>query len=289
MYSLTLIRGDHMKHFSEDIRKQVREISKADHVTNWFYILSDYGTISLSIFMAKEYPLPFVYLLAVVIIGSRLRGLENLMHDGVHGNLFANPLVNKWTSIIFCGLPTLTSFHTFFQSHWPHHEHLNDEKKDPDRVRSRESGTDKFPVPRLSLISYVLGILTLVRVPKYFCEGIKGFVYSADTPMREQIIRVIFLPLVLIITNTFGLWQEFFCFWIVPFLTSFQVIRFFAEMTEHGGLYDEQADVEKTRNNFCHPLLRWFIYPHGDYYHLVHHLFCRVPHYNLGIVHRILR
>jgi hypothetical protein len=63
-------------------------------------------------------------------------------------------------------------------------------------------------------------------------------------------------------------------------------MRFFAEVSEHMALGGE-SEFSGTRNK-----LGWiqerFIHPHGDGYHLVHHLYTRIPHYNLARAHRLL-
>jgi fatty acid desaturase len=284
-----LCGGFTLTQFSQSIRKQISKIAKADDGTNYIYLILDYIAIIFSIWITTSYPSPLLYLVAVLVIGSRMRAFENLTHESSHGNLFINPLINQWVATIFCSLPIFTSYQTYLKTHvHDHHLYLGDVDKDPDRVRAREIGTDKFPIPRWKLILHVMKVLTFVSIPKYLWGSIKSFVYSPNINRDEQIARSIFWVTILAILQVFGLWWYFLLFWILPFLTSFQIIRYLAEMSEHLGLYGAESEIELTRNNFCNPLLRWFLYPHGDYFHLVHHLFCCIPHYNLGIAHRIL-
>jgi fatty acid desaturase len=277
-----------MTHFDSPIRKRISKISKADNWTNLPYLLADYMAIIFSIWISITYPLPPVYFVVVLVIGSRMRALENLTHESSHKNLFLNPLMNRWVAMVLCSFPIFTSHYTYLISHALHHLFLADVEKDPDRGRAREIGTESFPTPRWKLIVHIFSIFTLIKIPQYLWGSVKGFVYSPNIPRDEQIARLFFWTIIFSLLQVFGIWWYFICFWIVPFLTSFQIIRYLAEMSEHLGLYDAESEIELTRNNFCNPLLRWFLYPHGDYFHLVHHLFCCIPHYNLGIAHRIL-
>ncbi|MFI3560404.1 fatty acid desaturase, partial [Staphylococcus pseudintermedius] len=76
-------------------------------------------------------------------------------------------------------------------------------------------------------------------------------------------------------------------YWIVPTLTTFQIIRYWAEMAEHSGL-NNGSELTASRNTFGMPWTIFIFHPHHDNYHLVHHLFPAIPHYNLRKAHEIL-
>jgi fatty acid desaturase len=42
------------------------------------------------------------------------------------------------------------------------------------------------------------------------------------------------------------------------------------------------------QRHLIHPIFRFFIYPHGDAFHMTHHLLPAVPHYHLDFAHQML-
>ena len=58
------------------------------------------------------------------------------------------------------------------------------------------------------------------------------------------------------------------------------------QIVQHGGASQER--FTNTRIFFVHPLLSMAVFPIGNDYHLPHHLFPMVPHYNLTELHDLL-
>jgi len=267
---------------------KVSKFNQADNWSNVFYLICDYILIFLAILMVNIKPFIISYLISILIIGSRMRALNNLTHEASHQNLFRNPLLNKWLGTLFCSFPIGISPNTYRKSHTQHHKYLGELDKDPDLIRYTELGLDQFPLSRFQLIFHVLKVFFLLHLPRYLYGSLRFFIHSSDESNYEKTLRWIFWIIIFIGLTIFHWWSYFLLFWIVPFFTSFQILRYLAEMSEHAGLYRSEQKMNMTRNNLCHPILRFFLYPHGDYYHLLHHICPGVPHYNLGRVHRIL-
>lgn len=274
--------------FPKELSKEIRPFQKRNNWYNFFSILFDWGIIIGSVILWSFFTNPFVYILSIILIGSRMRGLDNLTHEASHGMLFKNKVLNKWMACFFTTFPVFTSFTTYVKGHKNHHTYLWDYEKDPDAPRLREMGLSK-PVenPIKFWISHVLRPVFLVHVPKYIKGTIATNLSPKGEPRSEMIARTIFWLIIISCSVIFNFWQLLLMFWIVPLITTFQVFRYWSEMSDHGGLESEH-DLEATRNSFGNPIERFLIHPHHDYYHLVHHLFPGVPHYNLPSVHRIL-
>ncbi|WP_169154195.1 fatty acid desaturase family protein [Brasilonema bromeliae] len=276
------------KRFEQRILEHIRPMQKPDNWRNFVYLLRDYCLIALSIALYKIYPSIGTYLLTVLLIGSRMRAFDNLTHESSHKMLFTNPRLNYWIATLFCAFPVGTSTSTYWQSHMDHHKWLGNPERDPDLIRYQSLNVDRFPVPYREMVFHLLKVFCLTHVPKYLYGTLQSFVLSSDTPRSERIARTLFWITVFTVLTAFNLWHDFLLFWVIPFLTSFQILRYLSEISEHGGLYSAEHTIELARNNFCHPVLRFILYPHGDFYHLVHHLFPAIPHYNLGPAHQIL-
>jgi fatty acid desaturase len=275
--------------FEKLLIDRIKTLQKVDNWRNFIYIFIDYLLIIMSIIFFKMYPSLFTYLLAVVLIGRGMNALDNLNHESSHKKLFHNQFINYWISLLFCYLPLGMSPHFYCKDHLNHHKWLGDYNLDPDRVRHRELDIERFPVLRRDLIHHFFYRISIILIPTYLIDIFKSIIFSPDVPQKEKTARRLFWVLLFLILTVLGRWEDFALFWLVPFITSFKILGYLAEISEHGGLYREaKRDIDLARNNLCHPFLRFLIYPHNDCYHLTHHLFPAVPHYNLALAHQIL-
>jgi fatty acid desaturase len=81
-------------------------------------------------------------------------------------------------------------------------------------------------------------------------------------------------------------WLYYFLLWLSPLGTSFAFYMILRQIVQHGN-----ADRERftnTRIFLVHPLIRLAVFPIGNDFHLPHHLFTMVPHYNLQKLHELL-
>ncbi|MDQ0858856.1 fatty acid desaturase family protein [Bacillus sp. V2I10] len=273
--------------FSKEIMLKIRDLQQRNNWYNFFAIGLDWFIISLAIVLNYFIPTVWMYLISLVIIGSRMRGLDIMMHESSHRMLFKNRKLNKWVACFFAAYPIMISHKAYCKSHMSHHKYLWSEV-DPDKQRYQIVGLDKPPENRMKFfIHHCLKPLLLVHVPNYLIGMIKVTAYAKDEPRLDQVIRTVYWGVIIINSIIFGFWQELILFWFVPFLTTFQVLKYWAEMAEHAGLESEQ-EIFASRNSFGNWFERSLIHPHRNSYHLVHHLFPAVPHYNIKKAHLIL-
>ena len=75
--------------------------------------------------------------------------------------------------------------------------------------------------------------------------------------------------------------------WIAPLATVFSFFMILREDIQHSNT--ERAKFRDTRNFRGNPLIKWALFPLNMDYHLPHHVFPLVPHYNLPELDRLLR
>ncbi len=73
--------------------------------------------------------------------------------------------------------------------------------------------------------------------------------------------------------------------WIVPLATVLQVIFRLRAICEHGALTDHSSPLTAARTNLPNWWQRYLLFPHHVNYHIEHHLYPAVPHYNLPRLH----
>jgi fatty acid desaturase len=117
-------------------------------------------------------------------------------------------------------------------------------------------------------------------------------VKSDISPRVQNALRLVFYTLLSAALAWLSVWTErpvwlyFFLLWLVPLGTSFSFFMVLRQIVQHGN-----ADRERytnTRVFHVNPLISMSVFPIGNDYHLPHHLFPMVPHYNLRRLHALL-
>jgi fatty acid desaturase len=275
-----------LKAIPRDLRIELAALRAKDNWRNIFFLAGDWLLIAASIAAALAAHMhPAVYVLSVVIIGSRQRALMNLVHQASHRKLFRTRGLNDSLGKLFAAFPLLTSLSAYVCNHCRHHGFLWDSERDPKLLRYRQLGlVDPFGGGRRAFVRrHLLRPLLLWHAPSNVLASLSW----RGEPRSETLQRVAFWAMLLPSLVLFGVGTEFLVFWLVPFGTSFQVIRYWAEMAEHAGLRSSDP-FQATRNWRCGMLGRFLLAPHSDWYHLTHHLLPAIPHYRLADAHRLL-
>ncbi|MGS0645924.1 fatty acid desaturase [Staphylococcus hominis] len=98
--------------FSKEIRKELKPLIKKNNYRNVIALSFDWFVI-------------LVYIVAIILIGSRMRAFDNLMHEACHRSLFTNKFWNKWIACLFVAFPVFTSYTAYCNSHFKHHDNYH--------------------------------------------------------------------------------------------------------------------------------------------------------------------
>jgi fatty acid desaturase len=134
------------------------------------------------------------------------------------------------------------------------------------------------------------GIGLLALAPEAWFED---YAIKSDIPMRwTACLRLTFIWLLAAAlawaTLLTGMpwWLFYLMLWVVPLGSSFALFMVLRQLVQHGNA--DQERFTNTRVFLVNPLLSMAVFPIGNDYHLPHHLFPMVPHYNLRELHRLL-
>jgi len=83
-----------------------------------------------------------------------------------------------------------------------------------------------------------------------------------------------------------GYLVQYLVLWVLPLVTVVQAILRLRAIAEHGATTDFSSPLTAARTNTGPAWLEWLIFPHHVNYHIEHHLYASVPHYNLPALHR---
>ena len=217
---------------------------------------------------------------AYVAMGYMWMGVVTFMHEATHGTLFPRAWQN-WAAGIIAMIPLIITFVSFREDHLEHHRY-NRSPKDPDAFTMGKRGVLDFIV----FYAYVAvgAVLTLIHFT--FIYPVKAF------NRRQWAIHLFEIALKLACYAALfgwmlspGLRDDVLELWFMPILV-FSFLNSMRFLVEH---YETPWNVGKlagTRTVISNPVHSFFW--NNINYHAGHHLYPRVPCYNLVKLHRLL-
>jgi fatty acid desaturase len=272
--------------FSESIKEKIELLTKIDNWHGILAVLEDYFFIGSSIFVTSYITWNF-YPLAVLIIGARQRALATLLHEAAHGILLKNKSFNFALGSFFSGYLIFQTFTSYQKSHVRyHHGHFGDPELDVDYKFMLNEGLYREDVsPGKFVLQNIYLPLFLSKVPKYLYSLVRQRFW--ETARKEKFIMLCYL-LAIALSSIYGhFWNLVIIFWLIPYLTTFQIIGWFIELSEHYPLMKNDCNLYMTRNRNSHWLETFFTSIHNENYHLVHHLNPTIPFWNQAKAHQI--
>jgi len=103
---------------------------------------------------------------------------------------------------------------------------------------------------------------------------------------RDRNTVIVFHVVMLALFAWSGYLLQYLVLWILPLVTVVQAILRLRAIAEHGATTDFSSPLTAARTNVLPGWLEWLIFPHHVNYHIEHHLYASVPHYNLPRLHR---
>ena len=262
----------------------IRDFSQIDSARFTTAVLIEIATIAAAVWISLMWWNPLTYLLAVVVIGSRINGLGGLMHDAAHYRAYASRSLNDFVGEVIA-LPTSSSMAGYRNSHFAHHRELNSDN-DPDWTRNVGLHEFEFPAARRNMVTYILQYLAGLKI----YSAITGFHKNSETrdiPVAVNRARLVFFTGLIAASIAFGFWKLLLLYWIAPLMTVFLAIRYIRNVAEHYAVEHEHV-LNESRTVLANPFELWLIAPWGLNYHLEHHLFPGVPCFRLAELHRLL-
>jgi fatty acid desaturase len=263
---------------------EIRKLSKIESAKVMLAFACEILLVVAAIAISETWFNPATYLLAIVVIGTRINGIGGLMHDAAHYRVFKNRVLNDIVGEIMA-FPTTASMAGYRNSHFSHHRELNSHK-DPDWIRNLLLEDYEFPAPQLQFVKRLLMHLSGLKAK----EAVFGFHSNKETrdiPALTAGLRVAVILALLVSSIAFGFWKDLILYWAVPLLTVFLTVRYIRGVAEHYAVGHESV-LSETRTVIGPAWQLFLIAPWGLNYHLEHHLFPGITCFNLAAAHRIL-
>ena len=221
--------------------------------------------------------------LALLWQASRLRALENLVHDGAHLNWSRrNKPLNDVLVDILAAAPVMQVVQLYRAAHGFHHGGFGS-ALDPCMKRAVMKGEITRGNPLSVRVVAALEILPELAFEYYRSQ----FTGTKQGPLRFVLwhLLVVLVPYSLLLGAPAAvlLWITF---WGIPFIVVLPLVRALAESEEHD--YDKEGgELQATFTNDG-PIWRTLVHPAGDAWHAAHHVRMTVPAWKVKRLHRNL-
>lgn len=217
--------------------------------------------------------------LTSVYIATRLRGLNNIVHECTHFTFSShrqdNVVIGSLCASILTGC-----FRQYRDEHMSHHAHLGDYEHDLD-LKGIEDLRLHEPLTTATIVRHITNPLLGRHLRQY-----SGVNLSAGDGVFYQWFKI----LMLVSIFAFAIYMPYTAvgFILIPLFYVLPTINYWTDCLDHGGIVGAEDEADASRNVLAPLPLRLFFFPRNDCFHLVHHLFPQVPARHLESAHAAL-
>jgi fatty acid desaturase/membrane-associated phospholipid phosphatase len=212
---------------------------------------------------------------AIAITATALNTFPLLLHEGMHGLLFASRRWN-WIVSVLLGATFLMSFSAYRVLHLRHHRYLGD-PRDPDDYHNYSLSRQMVWV--LHFVRLACGSLLYV-----FLIPLLAVTHGSTAQRKLVLVEYTMLFTIYSVVLRVFPARELLLVWFVPLLLvgTLTAIRGF---TQHG-ITRASDPYLASRTMLPNPVVAFFLL--NENYHLEHHLFPEVPSYHLPELHKLI-
>lgn len=255
-------------------------MSKIKEFRNQYKLKTAYPTIALTViaiavyasssFAAYNGNLSIAWSIFINTIMAYL--LFTPMHEASHLNISGNNKSMRWINELvgwMSSIPLFSPYYVFKVIHFRHHAFTNDPEKDPDHWLASKNW--------FSLLFHSVTIF-----PVYIIKGIQLLLFEdkivekVKRDLRIGLINLFFLILLFITMGFLIGWGLVFKLWVLPAALAQVLLAFSFDWLPHHP-HQEKGRYQNTRIMDISGLSILLL---GQNYHLIHHLYPRIPFYD---------
>jgi fatty acid desaturase len=250
------------------------ELRTIPNLLNAWTCLSSVAMPALVIVLAISLNYWLSTLIAVCFMGFVQNRMFILHHEGAHRLLFSNRRINDFVGItIFGWLSFGTGTHAYRRAHANHHR---DEfgPKEPDFLLYA-----LYPITRGSMRRKIRRDATGISGYRILRPRLTGLFKKRFwvNSLRFYLGQIVIFSFFAVSGNAFA----YFYLWLLPFMTTYQIVNRLRAIAEHGGM-TRSTDRRQTTHHVRQGLTaRIFLVPLAVGHHLAHHVDSGVPFRNL--------
>ncbi|HWB78297.1 MAG TPA: fatty acid desaturase family protein [Nannocystaceae bacterium] len=273
----------------------LRALSQISDARAWLAIATEWAIIATAIAIGSTTASWPLRVLAVLVIGARQHALTVLNHDATHYRLLRSRRWNEWVANLLLAWPMFISVQGFRHFHGDHHRFLG-EPGDGNRelwhthdAQGRLAPEWRYPKRWAALAWKIVRRAALVTGLFWIARGlVGGFLYGV--PPLQRVARMMVLGLAIVLLTHGHAWLGFATWWVLPYCTWHAAAQYLRLVCEHSAIAASDPRYGTTRSTIPGALARFFVLPRNIGYHVEHHFYPSVPHYNLPALHeRLMR
>ncbi len=281
--------------YFSDFRKRIDlNLSVVERKNDWpsiVAVLGDWLIIAACVALYQYSGSWLIWLLSIPIISGRMMALGFLMHEAGHNNLFKNKWLNQWVAELFLAWPVFMSMRQYRSIHARHHRHL----KTHQDTEAPLSEYKEYHFPKKKATWYTMLLLDLSGI-HFLYYGFKKLLKRKEKghskasvsklsisykALRAGFYLVLFCSLIY-----FNYWPEYILFWLIPYITWYQLVVRLQICSEHFGVLKSAG--YQTRSLILNRVEKFFFFPHNKHYHIEHHMYPEVYFSKLEQLHNRL-
>ncbi len=290
--------------FRDDVRKELppdtlAALTRLDPVRSTLAVAQTFASLALVIGLAITFWSWWTAAIAVVLIAPLQHALFVLAHDAAHYRLYQTRWLNDAVGRLI-GTLVGVSMCTYRVIHRLHHNHLYG-PQDPDIAL--HGGYPRGKAYLAKKLAKDLAGLTAFKTYSYFfgAPSLNTDTGKAERPLddtsprlrraarRDRWTVLGFQVIAPVVAFSAGWGWQYVVLWMLPLVTLLQAILRLRAVCEHGAVTDYGSPLTAARTNLAPAWVRYVMFPHHVNYHVEHHLYPAVPHYNLLRLHAALR
>jgi fatty acid desaturase len=272
---------------------KIKELSVLQPARALIATAEEWAVIAAAIALSAYFWHPALYVIAVIIIGSRQHALMVLGHDASHYRYLRKRWQNDLFGNLFTMWPTFASVEGFRKFHGTHHQYTNlanDGNRKLWHTHNAQGEFERewvFPKTRRGLALIILRRAAFLTGISWIVRGIVG-VFFIPQPHWMVAARLAFYASIAAALTYGGGWLGFVWYWLVPFCTWHIAAQYIRLICEHSAVDADEDEYNVTRTTLPTRLEAIFILPRNIGFHIEHHWYPSVPFYRLPELHQLL-
>lgn len=261
-------------------------LEKKNNIYQAGTLLIIWSAIFFIIYLNIQFDNIYLHIGSIFFIGVLQHYLLVLLHESVHHSFLVNKFFHDYLSDIFIALPCLMFTKHYRNFHMKHHTYLQTDQDPENEMR-------KYPLwnfPKKNFFSLVKSYFSIVS-EQSLPVRVKR-IYGAYSDRRNELTYKIFSATyffaILYLVYALGLLSVFFNYWLVPLFLILPFLLRTRNLAEHIAVQNK-SKTNHTRDVEGSLPERFLLVPLNANYHLTHHLYPKVPWYNLRKLYKKLK